>query len=57
MSTALVAKYRFDAHLVVPPLVLLGSIAAAVAVTLITGLVTNRGVSNTPPLEILRQET
>ena len=36
---------------------MLGSVAAAVAITLITGLVTNRGVSNHPPLEILRQET
>lgn len=57
VSTALVAKYRFDATVVVPPLVLACSVAAAVAITLITGLVTNRGVSNHPPLEILRQET
>jgi putative ABC transport system permease protein len=56
-STALVAKYRFSATVVVPPLVLFGAIAAAVAITLITGLVTNRGVANHPPLEILRQET
>ena len=56
-STALVAKYRFDTIVVLPPLVLFGSVAAAVAITLVTGLVTNRGVSNHPPLEILRQET
>jgi len=56
-STALVAKYRFNATVVVPPLVLFGSVAAAVAITLLTGLITNRGVSGTPPLEVLRQET
>ncbi len=56
-STALVAKYRFNANVVVPLPVLFGSIAAAVAVTLITGLITNRGVADQPPLEILRQET
>jgi putative ABC transport system permease protein len=56
-ATALVAKYRFNATVVVPPLVLLGSVAAAVAVTLITGLITNRGVTSVPPLEVLRQET
>jgi putative ABC transport system permease protein len=57
VSTALVAKYRFNATVVIPPGVLLGSIAAAVVVTLVTGLLTNRGVANTPPLEILREET
>ena len=51
------AKYRFNATVVIPPQVLFGSIAAAVAITLITGLITNRGVANTPPLEILREET
>ena len=56
-STALVAKHFFNATVIVPPLVLFGSIAAAVAVTLITGLITNRGVANHPPLEVLRQET
>ncbi len=56
-STALVAKYRFDATVVLPPLVLFGAVAAAVAITVITGLVTNRGVANHPPLEVLRQET
>ncbi len=56
-ATVLVAKYRFNTTAVIPPLVLLGAVAASVAVTLITGLVTNRGVANTPPLEILREET
>jgi len=31
--------------------------AVAVAVTLITGLLANRGVVDHPPLEVLRQET
>src|ERR1035437_4776283 len=56
-STALVAKYRFNATIIVPPLVLLGSIAAAVAGTLITVLITSRGVASHPPLEVRRQET
>ena len=30
---------------------------AAVAVTLITGLLANRGIVDHPPLEVLRQET
>ena len=56
-GAALVAKYRFNTTIIVPPLVLFGSIAAAVAVTLITGLITNRGVASHPPLEVLREET
>jgi hypothetical protein len=36
---------------------LLGSMAAAVAVTLVTGLLANRGIVDHPPLEVLRQET
>jgi hypothetical protein len=42
---------------VAPPLLIIGAVAAAAAVTVITGLVTGRGVTDYPPLEILRQET
>jgi putative ABC transport system permease protein len=56
-ANLLLAKFMFRTEAVLPPLVLLGCVAGAVAITLITGLVTNRGVASTPPLEVLRQET
>jgi len=56
-ANGLLAKFIFKADIVLPPLVLLGSVAGAVVITLATGLVTNRGVASTPPLEVLRQET
>ncbi|HWL17278.1 MAG TPA: FtsX-like permease family protein [Opitutus sp.] len=56
-ANALLAHYVFKAPLVVPPSILVASIGGAVAVTLITGLLTNRGVTSHPPLEVLRQET
>ncbi len=57
LANALLAEYIFKTAVVLPPLVLLGSVAAAVAITVVTGLLTNRGVANHPPLEVLRQET
>ena len=57
LANTLLAKFLFKTDVVLPPLVLLASVAGAVAITLITGLVTNRGVASTPPLEVLRQET
>ena len=57
IANVLLAKFLFKTDVVLPPLVLLGSVAAAVVVTLVTGMITNRGVANTPPLEVLRQET
>ena len=57
MGNALLAKFVFDVSPSAPPLMILGAIAAAASVTLITGLLTNRGVTDHPPLEILRQET
>ena len=57
LANTLLAKFMFKTSIVLPPLLLLGAIAAAVVVTLVTGLVTNRGVASTPPLEVLRQET
>jgi putative ABC transport system permease protein len=40
-----------------PPLLILGAVATAATVTVVTGLLTSRGVTDHPPLEILRQET
>ncbi len=56
-ANALLARFVFKTPFVLSPLVLLISVAAAVAVTLVTGLITNRGVVDHPPLEVLRQET
>ena len=57
MGNALLAKYVFKISPSAPPLMVLGAVVAAASVTLITGLLTNRGVTDHPPLEILRQET
>jgi hypothetical protein len=38
-------------------MLILGAVAVAAAITVLTGLVTGRGVTDYPPLEILRQET
>jgi putative ABC transport system permease protein len=56
-ANAALARLLFRAEAVVPPALLFASIGGAVAITIVTGLVTNRGVAGTPPLEILRQET
>jgi putative ABC transport system permease protein len=57
LANALLAKFLFKTPVVFSPLVLLASVAAAVIVTVVTGLLTNRGVTDHPPLEVLRQET
>jgi putative ABC transport system permease protein len=56
-ANALLAKFVFKAPILFSPLALLASVAGAVAVTLITGALTNRGITTHPPLEVLRQET
>ncbi len=56
-GNALIAHFVFKISPVAPPLLILGAVAAAAAVTVVTGLVTGRGVTDYPPLEILRQET
>jgi putative ABC transport system permease protein len=57
LGNALLAKFVFKTAVVLPVPALLGAMAAAVAVTLVTGLLANRGVADHPPLEVLRQET
>ncbi len=57
LGNALLAKFVFKLSPSAPPLMVLGAVAAAASVTLITGLLANRGVTDHPPLEILRQET
>jgi putative ABC transport system permease protein len=57
LANGLLAKFVFKTTIVAPPLVLLGSVICVIVVTLVTGLLTNRGIVNHPPLEVLRQET
>lgn len=56
-GNALLAHFVFKIGAVAPPLLILGAVASASAITVITGFVTGRGVTDYPPLEILRQET
>ena len=56
-GNALLAQFVFKVAPVAPPLLVLGAITTAAAVTVVTGLLTSRGVTDHPPLEILRQET
>ena len=56
-GNALLAKFIFRLSPSVSLVVLGGGTLAVCAVTIITGLVTNRGIANHPPLEVLRQET
>jgi putative ABC transport system permease protein len=56
-ANVLLAKFMFKTTVVLPPAEIAAAVAGAVAITLVTGLITNRGVASTPPLEVLRQET
>jgi putative ABC transport system permease protein len=55
-GNALLARFVFKIPAAAPPLLLLAATAAVVTVTLVTGWFANRGVTNHPPLMILRQE-
>ncbi len=57
VGNALLAKFVFRITPSVPiGLVIVGGFAVCV-VTIVTGLLTSRGITNHPPLEVLRQET
>jgi putative ABC transport system permease protein len=56
VGNALLAKFIFRITPSVSPLVLIVGTLAVCAVTILTGLLTNRGITNHPPLEVLRQE-
>ncbi len=56
-GNALLAKFVFRITPSVPVGLLLLGTAAVCVVTVLTGLLTSRGVANHPPLEVLRQET
>ena len=53
----LLARYVFKIEPSSPPLLIVGAVVIATTVTVVTGLLTSRGVADHPPLEILRQET
>jgi putative ABC transport system permease protein len=53
----LLARFVFKIEPSSPPLLIVGAVVIAAAVTVVTGLLTSRGVADHPPLEILRQET
>jgi putative ABC transport system permease protein len=56
-GNALLAKFVFEIP-VVAPLRLLGlAVAGVTTLTVVTGLLANRGVATHSPLEVLRQET
>jgi putative ABC transport system permease protein len=56
-SSELMARFVFETKGVFAPATLAGAVVSVVAVTLATGLLSNRGVATHPPLEVLRQET
>ncbi|MDB6070004.1 MAG: hypothetical protein JWL81_1175, partial [Verrucomicrobiales bacterium] len=51
------AKYVFKADAVLEPLTLLLATLSVTAITLFTGWLANRSITDHPPLEILREET
>lgn len=57
VGNVLLAQFVFKTASVNPAGTLGGAVVAVVVVTLVTGLLTNRGLTRHPPLEILRQET
>lgn len=57
LANGLLAKFLFKVSAVPPVPWLAAAVAAVTGLTIITGLLANRGVSGHPPLEILRQET
>jgi len=56
-GNAFLAHFVFKIPPAAPPLLLLGATSAVTAVTLVTGWFANRGITNHPPLVVLRQET
>ncbi|HEX2855787.1 MAG TPA: FtsX-like permease family protein [Opitutaceae bacterium] len=56
-GNVMLAKYVFRISPAFPVLLLAGAGTAVCVVTVVTGLLSSRGVANHPPLEVLRQET
>jgi len=56
VANQLLAVYVFETVGVIAPATIIGAIVTVAAITLTTGLLSNRGVTNHPPLEVLRAE-
>ncbi len=56
VSNELLARFVFQTDGVVTLPILALAVLAVTVITLVTGLLANRGVTNHPPLEVLRQE-
>jgi putative ABC transport system permease protein len=56
-ANLLLAKFVFKTSAAMPVGTLALAVLAVAVVTLLTGLLSNRGVTDHPPLVILRQET
>jgi putative ABC transport system permease protein len=56
-ANALLARFLFKVSPVPPLPLLAGAVAAVTVLTIFTGWLANRGVSNHPPLAVLREET
>ena len=52
----LLLRFVFGTRFAASPLLLLAAVAVVTAVTLVTGMLSGRGVCDHPPLEVLRQE-
>jgi putative ABC transport system permease protein len=57
VANVLLARFVFKTTAAFPPIELGAAVLGVVAITLLAGIVANRGVTNHPPLEVLRQET
>jgi putative ABC transport system permease protein len=55
-GSAALAHWVFDLRPVLPPLALIGAVAVVTALTLFTGLLSDRGLAHLPPLEVLRAD-
>ena len=56
-GNTLLAHFVFKIAPVAPPLLLLAAVGSVMFITLLTGWLANRGVTDHPPLAVLRQET
>jgi putative ABC transport system permease protein len=55
-ANAALAVWVFKAPVILPAAPLAGAVVAVAGLTLVTGLLTGRGITRQPPLEVLRQE-
>lgn len=56
-GNALLARYVFHVAASAPAGQVLGAVAAVAVLTVVTGFIVSRGITDHPPLQILRQET